>query len=111
MANGTYNNPRAGSNGSKGRMKEMTDKVNIRPAYTGTQNLKKGDSYNRKFDKAGQTETVYSFGGPITDTNPSTQQVINKIGSKNLKNRENKYLKQASDSAKPKTQSKNKKKK
>ena len=28
MANGTYNNPRAGSNGSKGRMKNLTDKVN-----------------------------------------------------------------------------------
>ena len=28
MANGTYNNPRAGSNGSKSRMKNLTDKVN-----------------------------------------------------------------------------------
>ena len=31
MANGTYNNPRAGSNGSKSRMKNLTDKVNKQP--------------------------------------------------------------------------------
>jgi hypothetical protein len=28
MAHGTYNNPRAGSNSSKNRMKSMVDKVN-----------------------------------------------------------------------------------
>tara|TARA_Y100000401_G_scaffold84037_1_gene69334 strand:+ start:244 stop:576 length:333 start_codon:yes stop_codon:yes gene_type:complete len=110
MANGTYDNPRAGSNGSKNRMKEMTDKVNIRPAYTGLEKLNKGDSHDYHFDKAGHTETVNTFGGEMTVTNPSTQTWINRIGKDNQKAREDKYLKQAAASTQTKTPQKKKKK-
>ena len=98
MANDTYNNPRAGSNSSKGRMKEMTDKVNIIPAYTGLEKLNEGDPHSNLMAGA--------FGKFYVKHRPSTQKYINKMGQRNQKNKERAYLQQALDSAKPKSPSK-----
>jgi hypothetical protein len=77
MAHGTYNNPRAGSNSSKNRMKSMVDKVNdpkksktIYGESSGTQSEKYTKKDGSKSDVYRRGSKTKAYLAPGTEQDP-----------------------------------------